>query len=184
MLGTPPAFILSQDQTLIKSVCLVQNKLTFIISCLFRYQPAKVDNFYCLFRCTSITTHTHSFEFSRLSHYLIIKVLFALLPLSKSASIFYHMILLLSRTFLSFFLQNQRRNRDLNPGAAINDLLPFQGSPFSLLGISPRLTHKPVKAEKVGFEPTVPFRITGFQDRLFKPLRHLSSDCLQLRQLN
>jgi hypothetical protein len=31
----------------------------------------------------------------------------------------------------------ERRNRDLNPGAAINDLLPFQGSPFSRLGISP-----------------------------------------------
>ena len=31
----------------------------------------------------------------------------------------------------------QRRRRDLNPRAAINDLLPFQGSPFSLLGTSP-----------------------------------------------
>lgn len=29
-------------------------------------------------------------------------------------------------------------------------------------------------AEKVGFEPTVPCGITGFQDQLFKPLRHLS----------
>ena len=27
-----------------------------------------------------------------------------------------------------------RRSRDLNPGAAINDLLPFQGSPFGQLG--------------------------------------------------
>ena len=126
-----------------------------------------------------------SFEFSRLSHYLIIKVHFASSPISNSTQIFYHMISLLSRTFLSFlFQQNQRRNRDLNPGAGSPDLLPFQGSPFSLLGISPRLIHKPTKAEKVGFEPTVPFRITGFQDRLFKPLRHLSSDCLLLRQLN
>ena len=31
-----------------------------------------------------------------------------------------------------------RRWRDLNPRAAINDLLPFQGSPFDLLGISPK----------------------------------------------
>ncbi len=31
----------------------------------------------------------------------------------------------------------QRRRRDLNPRTAINDLLPFQGSPFSLLGTSP-----------------------------------------------
>ena len=29
-------------------------------------------------------------------------------------------------------------------------------------------------AERVGFEPTVPFGITGFQDRLLKPLGHLS----------
>lgn len=28
--------------------------------------------------------------------------------------------------------------------------------------------------EKVGFEPTVPFSITGFQDQLLKPLGHLS----------
>ena len=33
---------------------------------------------------------------------------------------------------------HQRRRRDLNPRAAINDLLPFQGSPFDLLGISPK----------------------------------------------
>ena len=29
-------------------------------------------------------------------------------------------------------------------------------------------------AEKVGFEPTVPCGITGFQDQLLKPLGHLS----------
>lgn len=29
-------------------------------------------------------------------------------------------------------------------------------------------------AERVGFEPTVPSGITGFQDRLLKPLGHLS----------
>ena len=34
---------------------------------------------------------------------------------------------------------HQRRRRDLNPRAAINDLLPFQGSPFSLLGTSPNI---------------------------------------------
>ena len=76
----------------------------------------------------------------------------------------------------------KRRRRDLNPRAAINDLLPFQGSPFSLLGTSPnKLTNKrysisiPVDtAEKVGFEPTAPCGVTGFQDQLLKPLGHLS----------
>ena len=33
-------------------------------------------------------------------------------------------------------LRCQRRRRDLNPRAATNDLLPFQGSPFNLLGTS------------------------------------------------
>ena len=68
----------------------------------------------------------------------------------------------------------------MNPRAAINDLLPFQGSPFSLLGTSPnKLTNKrysisiPVDtAEKVGFEPTAPCGVTGFQDQLLKPLGH------------
>ena len=31
-------------------------------------------------------------------------------------------------------VQTERRRRDLNPCAAINDLLPFQGSPFGQLG--------------------------------------------------
>ena len=163
---------------------LVQNELTLIFAHSV-INRLKLIIFTVYLGCISVITYTRSFEFSRLSHYLIIKVHSTLLPLSNSASIFYHTISLLSRTFLIFFMkQNQRRNRDLNPGAATNDLLPFQGSPFSLLGISPRLTRKPYKTEKVGFEPTVPFRITGFQDRLFKPLRHLSSDCLQLQQLN
>ena len=31
-----------------------------------------------------------------------------------------------------------------------------------------------ILAERVGFEPTVPLSITGFQDQLLKPLGHLS----------
>ena len=83
----------------------------------------------------------------------------------------------------------------MNPRAAINDLHPFQGCPFGQLGyfsmwqnsyslLSLLLsndscgigTHRfaPDEAEKVGFEPTVPFGITGFQDQLLKPLGHLS----------
>ena len=43
--------------------------------------------------------------------------------------------------FRSFFQHSaswnfKRRRRDLNPRAATNDLLPFQGSPFSHLGTS------------------------------------------------
>ena len=35
-------------------------------------------------------------------------------------------------------------------------------------------------AEGVGFEPTVPFGITGFQDQLLKPLGHPSIVVIQL----
>ena len=37
---------------------------------------------------------------------------------------------------LQWFI-TERRRRDLNPRAAINDLHPFQGCPFDLLGTSP-----------------------------------------------
>ena len=49
----------------------------------------------------------------------------------------------LSTTFLNFFwLRNsKRRRRDLNPRAAINDLLPFQGSPFGQLGYFSKLPY-------------------------------------------
>ena len=45
-------------------------------------------------------------------------------------------------SFSSFFFNPQnskRRRRDLNPRAAINDLLPFQGSPFGQLGYFSKL---------------------------------------------
>ena len=38
-------------------------------------------------------------------------------------------------------------------------------------------------AERVGFEPTVPFGITGFQDQLLKPLGHLSKKLGQATEI-
>ena len=93
----------------------------------------------------------------------------------------------LFKTFFNFFC-GQRRKRDLNPRAAINDLLPFQGSPFNHLGTSPNALlilyanavlmspspgHLHKKTQRVGFEPTAPCGVTGFQDQLLKPLGHL-----------
>ena len=70
----------------------------------------------------------------------------------------------------------QRRRRDLNPRAAINDLHPFQGCPLSLLGTSPLSLNLftvnnglSIKgdshslAERVGFEPTRPCGQTVFK---------------------
>ena len=54
----------------------------------------------------------------------------------------------------------------MNPRAAINDLLPFQGSPFSHLGISPKASIIPFKNGEGGIRTHAPFRTNGFQDRL------------------
>ena len=54
----------------------------------------------------------------------------------------YNIIPTLSCQHLFYIFLTERRRRDLNPRAAINDLLPFQGSPFNLLGTSPKAIKK------------------------------------------
>ena len=132
-------------------------------------------------------------------------LIFFFVSLSRQQILSYQIHLILSILFFIFFKKvflafvtmqrinfhayhsptDKRRRRDLNPRAAINDLLPFQGSPFSHLGTSPAEFIKCIQfiellleTEKVGFEPTAPFGVTGFQDRLLKPLGHLSKRCL------
>ena len=76
--------------------------------------------------------------------------------------------------FFIFFV-DQRRRRDLNPRAAINDLHPFQGCPFSLLGTSPDWFLNFIQlTERVGFEPTRPCGQTVFKTASLWPLRYLS----------
>ncbi len=94
----------------------------------------------------------------------------------ESALIVYHFRFRLSRTFFILFrhfsvvfqlvkipflnsVLNKRRRRDLNPRAATNDLLPFQGSPFGQLGYFS-------KSGEGGIRTHAPFRTNGFQDRL------------------
>ena len=77
-------------------------------------------------------------------HCLVIKVL--CLSVFQTAYLLYHILSTASSTFLKFFIffkiQNlKRRRRDLNPRAAINDLLPFQGSPFGQLGYFSKLPY-------------------------------------------
>ena len=45
------------------------------------------------------------------------------------------------KCFFQLFSPLKRRKRDLNPRAAINDLLPFQGSPFGQLGYFSKLPY-------------------------------------------
>ena len=83
------------------------------------------------------------FQSQSKSTWLILTVL-SLLFWFVSFETFWNFLLEFFRVALLFSFQGcygfedyQRRRRDLNPRAAINDLLPFQGSPFSLLGTSP-----------------------------------------------
>ncbi len=60
----------------------------------------------------------------------------------------------------------------MNPRAGFNPTYALsRGAPSANLGTSPRRD----VAERVGFEPTAPFGVTGFQDQLLKPLGHLSA---------
>ena len=51
----------------------------------------------------------------------------------STAQLYYHVFKCLSTTFFIFY-NCERRRRDLNPRAAVNDLHPFQGCPFGQLG--------------------------------------------------
>ena len=51
---------------------------------------------------------------------------------------------------------------------------PLAGEPLTATWVLLRKYARLMLAERVGFEPTVPLSITGFQDRLLKPLGHLS----------
>ena len=102
--------------------------------------------------------------------------------LFSATLIYYHNHLCLSTTFLFYFvhhLMSERRRRDLNPRAAINDLHPFQGCPFGQLGyFSEYITHYLIRSLKIsnsiaflmsgedGIRTHVPLRTNGFQDRL------------------
>ena len=68
-------------------------------------------------------------------HCLVIKVLNSL---SLRQLVYFTTSFSMCQALFSSFFKLERRRRDLNPRAAINDLLPFQGSPFSRLGTSPQ----------------------------------------------
>ena len=130
----------------------------------FRSTLVNLSRFYCLLglflpslKTSGTVPLNNSFlEFSGLHYCLFVKV-------------------------LTILFRIERRRRDLNPRAAINDLHPFQGCPFGLLGTSPSgLNHQPhlfglteygptvflgevSPAERVGFEPTRPCGQTVFK---------------------
>ena len=104
---------------------------------------------------------------------------FVILPrLSSFVKNFFHL-------FKAFFdrFYNKRRRRDLNPRAAVNDLLPFQGSPFGQLGYFSKLPYAfLLRYGEGGIRTHAPLRTNGFQDRLVMttsiPLHLLLLHCL------
>ena len=71
-------------------------------------------------------------------HCLVIKVLNLL---SLRQLIYFITSFSMCQVLFSSFFKPERRRRDLNPRAAINDLLPFQGSPFGQLGYFSKLPY-------------------------------------------
>ena len=71
-------------------------------------------------------------------HCLVIKVLN--LP-SLRQLVYFTTSFSMCQVLFSSFFKLERRRRDLNPRAAINDLLPFQGSPFGQLGYFSKLPY-------------------------------------------
>ena len=95
MLSTPPAFILSQDQTLVKSVCI-----QFRIN-----QLANSSLFTVVLVCLkTVLKNLLLKKFSRVVvvYCSVIKVLFCC-SFQATAFIFYQKLFSLSRTFLTFF---------------------------------------------------------------------------------
>ena len=73
-----------------------------------------------------------------------------------------------------------RRRRDSNSRAGCPTYALSRGASSPLEYFS-MITNQNIKmAERVGFEPTVPCGITGFQDQLLKPLGHLSNALISL----
>ena len=58
------------------------------------------------------------------------------------------------------------------PSRRLSQPTPLAGEPLTATWVLLRI----LVAEREGFEPPVPFGITGFQDQLHKPLGHLSEN--------
>ena len=153
----------------LSKVCPFQNNVSCSIRYCFRSLFLKLKLF------SKILFQRIFEDFSK--HYSIIKVHVLLAPLSQRLYILSNLSSFVNN-FFNFFrhfstLRKKRRRRDLNPRAATNDLLPFQGSPFSHLGTSPKCLYKTdvficnrtlsCGAERVGFEPTRPYGQTVFK---------------------
>ena len=117
---TAPIFyhtVLSLSRTFLKSFCKGRTL----------FATAMID--YHIFKALS-TTFFKKFLVGSFYHRAFRQLWYVITPKALCQQLF--------RSFTTSLdsLRCQRRKRDLNPRAATNDLLPFQGSPFSRLGTS------------------------------------------------
>ncbi len=71
------------------------------------------------------------------------------------------------------------RKEGFEPSHRLPQSTPLAGEPLEPLGYFRMVDRYKIVAEREGFEPPVPFGITGFQDQRHKPLGHLSSSVNQ-----
>ena len=141
-----------------KAFLFVKNFFNFFQSYLVAFQQQAYLYYHKLFRLSRIFSILFLCRFSRISlnslsfSFSLVKNFFILF---RHFSVVFQLVKI---PFLNSVL-NKRRRRDLNPRAATNDLLPFQGSPFGQLGYFS-------KSGEGGIRTHAPFRTNGFQDRL------------------
>ena len=164
------------------------------------FDSLKITTSYLSFYCFKVLflNLKRNFRESYVFHCLVIKVLNLL---SLRQLVYFITSFSMCQLLFSSFFKPERRRRDLNPRAAINDLLPFQGSPFGQLGYFSKLPYAIAShfseafyiisrcfsfvknffhlfsfstAERVGFEPTRPCGQTVFKTASLWPLRYLS----------
>ena len=104
------------------------------------FDSLKITTSYVSFYCFMVLflNLKRNFRESYVFHCLVIKVL-NLPPLRQL--IYFTTSFSMCQVLFSSFFKPERRRRDLNPRAAINDLLPFQGSPFGQLGYFSKLPY-------------------------------------------
>ena len=100
---------------------------------LFSYQRSVL---HCRLSQTALLLYHVVFCLSR-TFFNFFEAVFSFLSCSNFGSLSYPPYCCQELFSCNFSAFTERRRRDLNPRAATNDLLPFQGSPFSHLGTSP-----------------------------------------------
>ena len=123
-----------------KAFLFVKNFFNFFQSYLVAFQQQAYLYYHKLFYLSRIFSILFLCRFSRISlnslsfSFSLVKNFFILF---RHFSVVFQLVKI---PFLNSVL-NKRRRRDLNPRAAINDLLPFQGSPFGQLGYFSKLPY-------------------------------------------